>query len=142
MTAVRPSAELKQIAITLFGDGGSVTVSGDALRLQQVFWNLLTNAIKFTPVGGEVHMLSSVKGDQVQVDVRDTGEGFSADFLPRIFDRYTQADTSRCYVSGLGLGLSIARTIVELHEGSISAFSDGEGKGATFSVTLPIVRAV
>lgn len=137
MTAVRPSAEHKHIAMKTLGNA-DVPVSADPLRLQQVFWNILTNAIKFTPSGGAIDVSISVKEHDVQVEIRDTGVGFDADFLPRIFDRYSQSDTGRSYPSGLGLGLSIARTIVKLHDGTIAAYSSGEGGGATFTVSLPL----
>ena len=137
VTAVRPGAEHKHITITTHGNAAGVTVSADSLRLQQVFWNLLTNAIKFTPVGGSIDLSITTREHEVQIEVHDTGQGIPADFLPRIFDRYTQADNSRTFATGLGLGLSIARTIVKLHNGSISAYSEGEGKGATFTVNLP-----
>ncbi|GAC1433020.1 MAG: hypothetical protein NVSMB68_05460 [Thermoanaerobaculia bacterium] len=138
VTAVRPSAEIKRITMARSESSQAVFVNGDALRLQQVFWNLLTNAIKFTPDGGTVRLKSGVTGKEVRIDIEDTGAGFSADFLPMLFGRYMQGPEGRAFGSGLGIGLSIARSIVELHEGSIGASSEGPGHGATFSVILPV----
>jgi len=117
-------------------------VNGDADRLQQVVWNLLTNAMKFTPEGGQILVKSEVVDTRVQVTVCDTGMGISPDFLPHIFDRFRQANpgTNRIH-GGMGLGLSIVRQLVELHGGAIRAESEGEGKGATFVVSLPFVAA-
>ena len=134
----RPSAEAKGITISSPKSYEPAAVDGDRVRLQQVFWNLLTNALKFTPPGGTVFVEAQVQRDQVRVNVRDTGRGIKAEFLPRVFDRYAQEATENREAQGLGLGLSIARTIVELHGGSIAAASEGEAAGATFSVTLPL----
>jgi CheY-like chemotaxis protein len=111
----------------------------DAARLQQVVTNLLGNGIKFTPAGGRVEACLDVSGQAVRLVVRDTGEGIPAAFLPAVFERFRQADgsTTRRH-GGLGLGLSIARHIVEMHGGTIAAASDGPGRGATFTVTLPL----
>jgi signal transduction histidine kinase len=136
---VRLPAELKGITLTVPPSYESVPVEADRIRLQQVFWNLLTNAVKFTPPGGTVSVGMGVQEDTVCIEVRDTGRGINAEFLPRVFDRYSQEGIGKRDHPGLGLGLSIARTIVELHGGSISARSDGEGTGASFSVTLPRV---
>ena len=113
-------------------------ISGDASRLQQVVWNLLANAIKFTPVKGRVDVSLKRKGRDVQITVTDTGQGFDAAFEPFIFDRFRQADagTTRNF-GGPGLGLSIVRHLVELHGGTVAAHSDGEARGATFTITLP-----
>jgi PAS domain S-box-containing protein len=138
---VRLPAELKQITLIVPMSHEPVTIVGDAVRLQQVFWNLLTNAIKFTQPGGTVTVEMRVQPDTVCTEVRDTGRGISAEFLPRVFDRYAQEGSGKRDHPGLGLGLSIARTIVELHGGSISARSAGEGQGASFSVTLPRAAA-
>lgn len=138
---VRLPAELKHITLLVPPSYEPVPIEGDPVRLQQVFWNLLTNAIKFTPPGGTVAVEMRVQPDTVCVEVRDTGRGISADFLPRVFDRYAQEGTGKREHPGLGLGLSIARTIVELHGGSISARSAGPGAGASFSVTLPRAAA-
>jgi hypothetical protein len=115
-------------------------VSGDGNRLQQVFWNLLTNAIKFTPRGGEVRVAMARVDSHVEVRVADTGEGIAPEFLPHVFDRFRQADasTTRRH-GGLGLGLSIVKQLVELHGGSVRVSSGGLGQGAAFIVALPIV---
>lgn len=136
---VRMPAEAKGITVALPSSWEPVAVDGDPVRLQQVFWNLLTNAVKFTPSGGSVSIGMRVQQDTVCVEVRDTGPGISAEFLPRVFDRYAQETAGKRRQPGLGLGLSIARTIVELHGGTITARSAGEGTGASFSVTLPRV---
>lgn len=134
---VRLPAEAKGITLVVPPSYERVVVHSDRVRLQQVFWNLLTNAVKFTPAGGTVSVEMRVQPDNVWVEVRDTGPGISAGFLPRVFDRYAQEGTGKRVQPGLGLGLSIARTIVELHGGSITAKSDGHGTGASFSVVLP-----
>ena len=115
-------------------------VRGDADRLTQVFWNILGNAIKFTPPGGRVKVRITREQEFVAVSVTDTGEGIEPAFLPHVFDNFRQADSrSR---GGLGLGLAIARQVVELHGGTILASSDGANQGATFIVRLPAVPAV
>jgi CheY-like chemotaxis protein len=112
---------------------------GDADRLQQIFWNLMSNAVKFTPGGGRVSLAVTREDNHVLVDVSDTGAGMPASFLPALFERFRQADGSatRPY-GGLGLGLAIVRHLVELHGGSVRGHSAGEGKGSTFTVRLPI----
>ncbi len=134
-----PGAQAKDIRLTAILDPSPATISGDASRLQQVVWNLLTNAIKFTPKGGRVQVLLQRVNSHVELSVSDTGIGIPASFLPQVFDRFSQRDssTTRAY-GGLGLGLAICKQLVELHGGSISAASEGEGRGATFSVTLPL----
>ncbi len=146
----RPAAEAKEIKLESFLDPTVGLVCGDSNRLQQVVWNLLSNAVKFTPRGGRVEVrLSSVdtakKSEAVashyaQIRVSDTGMGISADFLPFVFERFRQADssTTRSY-GGLGLGLAIVRHLVELHGGTVQADSPGEGLGATFMVNLPLM---
>ncbi len=117
----------------------SATVIGDKARLEQVFFNLLGNAIKFTPEGGRVTVQVCVEADAVTVKVTDTGLGIDPQFLPFVFDRFRQADdTSGREFGGLGLGLSIARQLVEAHGGSIQVESEGRGKGAAFTVRLPL----
>ena len=138
VTAVRPTAEFKHVEILISPHLGPALVKGDALRLQQVFWNLLTNAIKFTPTGGQVEVRVAGDESSIVVDVIDNGAGVTAEYLPLMFNRYSQGDAGRAFGSGLGIGLSIARSIVELHDGSITAHSDGQGRGATFRVTLPL----
>jgi PAS domain S-box-containing protein len=139
---VRPAADAKNIALraTLPAEIGQIT--GDPARLQQVVWNLLSNAVKFTPKGGHVEARLERVDPHICITVSDTGKGISPDFLPFVFDRFRQADSSsaRRY-GGLGLGLSLVKYLVELHGGTVEAQSAGEGKGATFRVTLP-VRAV
>lgn len=134
---VRLPAEAKGITLIVPPSCEPVAIHADRVRLQQVFWNLLTNAVKFTPAGGTVSVEMRVQQDTVCVEVRDSGRGISAGFLPRVFDRYAQEGSGKREYPGLGLGLSIARTIVELHGGSIAAKSAGDGTGASFSVTLP-----
>jgi PAS domain S-box-containing protein len=139
--AVRPAAEAKGVQLrcdTRFGG----TVLGDPDRLQQVVWNLVVNAIKFTPAGGAVRLTLSRVGPSAVITVADTGEGIAPELLPYIFDRFTQGDASvtRAH-GGLGLGLSIVRHIVELHGGRVHAESEGRGRGACFGVHLP-VRAI
>jgi len=135
---VRPAADSKLILLASKLDPRAGQVTGDAERLQQVVWNLLSNAVKFTPEGGRVEVTLERVGPRVTLNVRDTGKGIEPDFLPRIFDRFTQQDTShsRRY-SGLGLGLALVKQLVEMHGGEIKATSAGEGQGATFTVTLP-----
>jgi len=131
-------AATKNVELGLSPDLSIETVSGDAGRLEQVIWNLLTNAIKFTPEGGRVSVFIGLSNGQTEVRVVDTGQGISPDFLPHVFDRFRQADgaTTRRQ-TGLGLGLAIARQLVELHRGTMQAASEGVGRGATFTVRLP-----
>lgn len=112
-------------------------VRGDRTRLQQVLCNLLTNAVKFTPAGGEVEIALRPANGRAVVTVRDSGLGIAPEFLPQVFDRFKQAPAARGY-GGLGLGLTIARHLVQLHGGDIAAHSEGEGRGATFIVRLPV----
>ncbi|HEU4834140.1 MAG TPA: PAS domain S-box protein [Pyrinomonadaceae bacterium] len=137
--AVRPAAEAKGVRVQKVVDTGPVSIPGDPVRLQQVVWNLLSNAIKFTPRGGRVQIRSERVNSHLEIVVSDTGQGISQDFLPHVFDRFRQADqkTSRQH-GGMGLGLAIVRHLVEMHGGTVRANSDGEGKGATFTVMLPI----
>ena len=139
---VLPAAEAKNIQIDLGLDASVGAILGDANRLQQVFWNLLSNAVKFTPKGGRVEVRLDRINSRIQVCVSDTGQGIAPNFLPYVFDRFRQADSSSTRShGGLGLGLAIVRHLVELHGGTVRAESQGEGKGATFIVDLPI-RAV
>ena len=137
--AVTPAADAKGVRVQKVIDTGAVSIPGDPVRLQQVVWNLLSNAIKFTPRGGRVQIRSERVDSHLEIVVSDTGQGISYDFLPHVFDRFRQADqkTSRQH-GGMGLGLAIVRHLVELHGGTVSAASEGEGKGATFTVSLPI----
>lgn len=137
---VRPAADAKAIQLQSVLDPSASLVWGDADRLQQVMWNLLSNAIKFTPKGGSVQVLLERVESYIEIAVSDTGQGISPDFLPYVFDRFRQADSSitRSY-GGLGLGLAIVRHIVELHGGTVRVASSGEGQGATFTVQLPLM---
>jgi CheY-like chemotaxis protein len=137
---VRPSAAAKSIAIHYVCDAPP-WVNGDAQRLQQVASNLLVNAVKFTPQGGTISLHVSQEGGSAVLTVRDTGEGIDPDFLPRLFTRFKQADTGTARRhGGLGLGLSIVDNLVRLHGGTVTAHSDGRGKGATLTVRLPITK--
>ncbi len=139
LEAVRPAAEAKTLVVDCALDPMVGPVAGDPGRLQQVVWNLLANAIKFTPRGGRVRVALDGDGSLARIVVSDTGKGVSPDFLPYIFDRFRQADstTTRRH-GGLGLGLAIVRHLVELHGGTVGVESAGDGCGATFTVCLPI----
>lgn len=137
---VRPAADAKQVRIQSILDPLAGPVSGDSDRLQQVVWNLLSNAVKFTPKGGRVQVRLERVNSHVEIVVSDTGQGIGADFLPYIFERFKQADSTHTRShGGLGLGLAIVRHLVELHGGSVQAQSPGEGQGATFVVQLPLL---
>lgn len=140
IAAMRPTADVKGVLLTSTGLVRSL-VNGDPARLQQVTWNLLANAIKFTPRGGKVAVRLTEAAGQVEMLVSDSGQGIKADFLPYVFDRFRQADasTTRRH-GGLGLGLSIVKSVVEMHGGSVEAHSPGEGEGARFVVRLPIAQ--
>ncbi|WP_420840295.1 PAS domain-containing protein [Argonema galeatum] len=140
LETVRLAAESKFIQIETHLDAEVGQVSGDAARLQQVVWNLLSNAVKFTPKGGRVEIGLNRTEDYAQITVRDTGKGIDPNFLPHVFDHFRQEDgaTTRKF-GGLGLGLAIVRHLVELHGGTVQAESLGEGKGATFTVRLPLM---
>lgn len=142
INVVRPTADAKGIQIEKQFDSTPALISGDANRLQQVVWNLLSNAVKFTDGGGHVCVKVTQVGGVVEIGVSDTGLGISKEFLPYVFDRFRQADstTTRQY-GGLGLGLAIARHLVEIHGGSIAAESLGKGLGAKFTIRLPLVEA-
>jgi PAS domain S-box-containing protein len=142
LEAVRPAAEAKGVRLDRVIETMDRVVMGDPGRLQQVVWNLLSNAIKFTPRDGRVQVVVSRVASYVQISVSDTGEGIDAELLPHLFERYRQADgsSSRRH-GGLGLGLAIAKHLIELHGGSIHARSDGPGKGASFSILLPVRAA-
>ena len=136
---VRPAADAKNIKLRAETGTESKFVSGDADRLQQIVWNLLSNAIKFTAQNGTVEVLLRDADFYTEITVKDSGRGISKEFLPFVFDRFRQADGSITrHFTGLGLGLAIVRHLVELHGGTVSAESDGEGKGAAFTVKLPI----
>jgi len=136
---IRPSAEVKGVALTAVIDVQGDVVFGDATRLQQAIWNLLSNAVKFTNEGGRIEARLRRAGNQIEITVSDTGIGIEPQFLPYVFERFRQADSAstRKY-GGLGLGLSVAHHIIELHGGSISASSPGRDQGATFRIILPL----
>jgi PAS domain S-box-containing protein len=139
---VRPSADTKKIGLSVTIGNPTGMVLGDANRLQQVIWNLLSNAVKFTNEGGRVDARMTRIDDQVEIVVTDTGIGIDPQFLPYIFDRFRQADsTSTRRYGGLGLGLAIVRHVVEMHGGSVSAASPGRGQGSTFKVRFPVSAA-
>ena len=140
LDSIEPAAQSKGVRLESILDPQSVTVSGDPGRLQQVFWNLLSNAVKFTPKGGKVQVLLQRVNSHIEFSVTDTGIGIAAEFLPQVFERFSQQDSSthREY-GGLGLGLAISKQLVDLHGGSIQAKSMGPGQGATFVVTLPLI---
>ena len=139
LDSARPSADAKEVRLQADLEPVQTTVTADSARLQQVVWNLLTNAIKFTPRGGQIQVQLKRVGAQMQLSVSDTGIGIPASFLPHVFDRFSQRDssTTRAF-GGLGLGLAISKQLVELHGGSIWVTSPGEGQGATFFVDFAI----
>jgi len=141
--SIRPGAEAKGIRLQTMFDPAAGPISGDADRLQQIVWNLLTNAVKFTPKGGRIQVKVQRVDSHVEVVVSDTGVGISKEFLPYVFDRFRQADASTTRIhGGLGLGLSIVHQLVDLHGGTVSVHSEGEGKGATFTISLPFVGVI
>ena len=140
LATLTPAADAKGVRLESILEPHVGPVSGDPDRLQQVFWNLLSNAVKFTPRGGRVQLRLQRVNSHVEVSVSDTGIGIGEDFLPHLFERFRQGDSTTTRIhGGLGLGLAIARRIVELHGGRIAALSPGEGKGATFRVELPVM---
>lgn len=139
LDAVRPAAEAKSIRLTVSIESAAEHLRADPGRLQQVIWNLLSNSIKFTAPGGEVQVTVRRIAAVAEIRVTDTGDGIDPKFLPYVFDRFQQADSSLTRKhGGLGLGLSITRHLVEMHGGTVEAHSEGKGRGATFSVKLPI----
>jgi len=140
INVVQPAADAKGITLDYREQPGLGAISADSARLQQIVWNLLSNAVKFTPHGGKIDVRVAEDDANAMVTVTDTGQGIAAEFLPRVFDRFRQADssTTRSF-GGLGLGLAIVRHLVELHGGTVSAYSDGAGKGATFSASFPLL---
>lgn len=138
--AVSLAAQSKRVDLKTVFDPSAGTVLGDQVRLHQIMWNLLSNAIKFTPSGGRIEIRLRRVGTQVEIDVEDTGEGINPEFLPFVFDRFRQQDSSKKRRhGGLGLGLAIVRYLVELHGGKASAKSEGHGKGSTFTVSFPLM---
>lgn len=142
LESIRPTAEAKAVRLESLLEPGGVVIYGDADRLRQVIWNLLSNAVKFTPKNGLVQVKLLCTNSHALIAVSDSGEGIKRDFLPRVFDRFSQADgsSSRPH-GGLGLGLAIVRHLVEIHGGTVRAESPGEGLGATFIVSLPLMEA-
>ena len=139
VNVTRTAAEARGITLDVRLDPSASGALCDSVRIQQVVWNLVSNAVKFTPKGGQVDVTLSREGSSFQIQVSDTGQGISPDLLPHVFDRFRQADSSmRRRFAGLGLGLSIVKYIVEAHGGTVEAASPGEGKGSTFTVRLPI----
>jgi signal transduction histidine kinase/CheY-like chemotaxis protein len=140
INAIRPAAEAKNIRLQTLLDPDAGPISGDPDRLQQIIWNLLSNAIKFTPKGGRIQTRLERVNSHVEIVITDTGKGIEPEFLPYVFDRFRQSDgsTTRRH-GGLGLGLAIVCELVELHGGTVSVSSKGEGEGATFTVSLPLL---
>ena len=141
LETVRPAAEAKGVLLDVVLGPSPVAVLGDADRLQQIVWNLLSNAVKFTPAGGSVVVRNAVARGVIELVVSDTGTGITAEFLPYVFDRFRQAEPAASRGrGGLGLGLAIVRHLVEAHGGRVGVTSPGEGRGATFTVTLPLAE--
>src|SRR5688500_13217720 len=140
INVVRPAADAKSITLDYRAQPGLGAISADSARLHQIIWNLLSNAVKFTAQGGKITIRIEQEKAHAKVTVQDTGQGIDSEFLPRVFDRFRQADssTTRSF-GGLGLGLAIVRHLVELHGGTVSAESEGAGKGATFTATFPLL---
>ena len=139
LEAVAPEAESKKIRIQSTIEPEFPSISGDPDRLQQIIWNLLSNAIKFTPAGGNIHVRLRRVDSEAEISIADSGIGIDPQFLPHAFDRFRQANSAMTRMhGGLGLGLSIVRELVELHEGSAQVHSEGQGKGATFIIRLPV----
>jgi PAS domain S-box-containing protein len=142
IAAIRPAVESKGVELIAHFSPQPEMALGDADRLQQIVWNLLSNAVKFTPEGGRVELRMESDAERIRIIVSDNGEGIEPEFLPYVFDRFRQADTSvRRRFGGLGLGLSLVKQLTELHGGTISAASEGSGHGATFVVILPRLAA-
>jgi CheY-like chemotaxis protein/anti-sigma regulatory factor (Ser/Thr protein kinase) len=136
---VRPAANARGVSLEVSADAGVGPVAADSARLQQIIWNLLSNSVKFTPRDGHVTISLRRFESSAEVEVRDTGIGIDADFLPRVFERFRQAESALTRSHrGLGLGLAIVRHLTELHGGTVDAASDGEGQGATFTLRIPL----
>ena len=142
VVSLEPQMQAAGLTCELADDPAACAIVGDEHRLQQVVWNLLTNAIKFTPRGGKITISVTHEADHARLTVADSGQGIDPAFLPYVFDRYRREDeTSKSRRTGLGLGLAIVRHLVELHGGTVSATSAGVGRGAAFTITLPLARA-
>jgi PAS domain S-box-containing protein len=140
LDVTEPSAQAKRIGVSVDVDESIDMILGDAARLQQIVWNLLTNAVKFTPEGGAIHVRARRAGEFVEIAVADNGKGIASEFLPWVFEPFRQGDASTTRVhGGLGLGLAIVKHLVEAHDGTVNCESAGDGQGATFTVRLPIV---
>jgi signal transduction histidine kinase len=140
--SVRTAREAKSIDLDVALSPLTGVVYGDHDRLQQVFWNILSNSVKFTPAGGSIKVEQTENAGHVAVRITDTGKGIAQEFLPFVFDRFVQEDRSkRKMQNGLGLGLAIVRHLVESHGGTVQAYSLGDHKGSTFVVTLPLRSA-
>ncbi|MBM0742929.1 HAMP domain-containing histidine kinase [Phormidium sp. CLA17] len=141
IATVHPAAEAKNIRVQFLSEPSSEWILGDPERLQQVVWNLLSNAVKFTPENGQIYISLERSQSYIELVMNDTGKGIDPEFAPFAFDRFRQADGSatRNY-NGLGLGLAIVRHLVELHGGTVQVNSEGEGKGSTFIVKLPLMQ--
>ncbi len=138
--AMMPTARQRGVTLAAIYDPSPCRIVGDPNRLQQVVWNLIANALKFTPAGGRVEVIVGSVEDRVEIEVNDSGPGIASEFLPHVFDRFRQADGSSTRAhGGLGLGLAIVKHIVELHRGTVSVHSDGVGRGARFVVKLPVI---
>jgi signal transduction histidine kinase len=143
LDSVRPAAEAKGVRIECELQSEAGAISGDPQRMRQIACNLLSNAVKFTQASGLVRVKLEYSESEVKFTVTDTGKGISPNFLPYVFDRFRQAETTTSRTAaGLGLGLSISRHLVELQGGMIQAQSEGEGRGATFTITFPLREAV
>jgi CheY-like chemotaxis protein len=142
VASIKPSADAKSIRIESVIDPLAAHVAGDAGRFQQVLWNLLTNAVKFTDKGGKIVLVLERVNSHVELSVTDTGMGIDASFLPHVFDRFSQADAStRRQHGGLGIGLALVKSLIELSGGSVRVKSPGLGQGATFILALPVRAA-
>ena len=135
--SLRPAAKDKDVSLDAAMCPEPILVDADVARMQQVFVNIVSNAVKFTPARGRVRVVLDATSEQAVFTVEDNGSGISREFLPHVFDRFSQADADGRHCSGLGLGLAVSRAICELHDATITAQSDGEGKGATFQVRMP-----
>ncbi|HRH43233.1 MAG TPA: ATP-binding protein, partial [Pyrinomonadaceae bacterium] len=142
LDVVRPAASVKEIKIIENFHLKAALIMGDSDRLQQIFWNLFSNAIKFTPFNGQLEITLKENDNLVEIAIKDNGNGISSDFIPFVFERFRQADGSmKRQYGGLGLGLSIVKNLVEMHGGTVSVESAGQGQGTTFTVSLPFLRS-
>ncbi|HTW95325.1 MAG TPA: HAMP domain-containing sensor histidine kinase, partial [Tepidisphaeraceae bacterium] len=139
LTLIKPAADTKGVTVSahLSHEAGVVRIDPD--RMRQIVWNLLSNAVKFTPARGKVEVCVRRRGDEIDIGVKDTGKGITAEFLPHIFERFRQADTTHDRANGgIGLGLAITRELVQMHGGTIAGHSDGPGRGAIFAVRMSL----